>query len=452
MMGKINRVAWAFCWLRQRDPFSVASNFTDVQFEIHFARHTMRRTLIGLLGSMLLFAFVANARAARSGQLDTASKQAATKAKQAGSGSGQGSSGGAGPSGPAAAPAPTNSILKPYSSVGGRFSVLMPGTPTTSSQPVAVNPNDSTQTMPLYSFSAATDSDNVAYMVFYNDYPPGVATDEPSAVLGRARDGIANGKTLISDTAIDMNGIPGRAFLVRGPDGFSYDVRQYFTARRLYQVMIVTTQGYTAKYRDPFMNSFIIGDQTLKSGGVAMATPAPAAAPAVRAETGPVAATPATPVATSSDLKPFSSAAGRFNILMPGTPEAGVNPEPLTDDPQGRSINMYSFTLSVQNDNVAYLVSYNDYPPDVANDAPDAVMQRVRDGASSGKTLLTDTAIQQRGVAGRAFTYRDSDGNNFDEREFFVNHRLYQLLVVTAPNYTANDRDAFLNSFTITGN
>jgi hypothetical protein len=75
----------------------------------------------------------------------------------------------------------------------------------------------------------------------------------------------------------------------------------------------------------------------------------------------------------------------------------------------------------------------------------------VRDGASAGKTLLTDAVIQLNGVPGRAFSYRDSDGDNFDERAFFWGRRLYQILIVTAKNYTASDHDAFMNSFTITG-
>jgi len=420
----------------------VNSNFVAREFEFQRLRDNMRRIFTGILGSFLLCAIVATSDAAPAGQLGEAAKQAATQAKQSGNSSAQN----APHATPAAAPA--DAALKPYSSVDGRFSVLMPGTPTAGSNPVAVNPNDSSQTVPLYSFSVGTDNDNVAYMVFYNDYPPGVATDAPTAVLGRARDGIANGKTLVSDSAIDLDGIPGRAFVARGTDGFTYDIRQFFTERRLYQVMIVTSQGYTAKYRDPFMNSFSIGDQTVKANGVATATPVQAAAPAAPATTGPVAATP---VSAGSDLQQYTSADGRFSILLPGAPQTAVNPEPLSNDPAGRSINMYSFTVTTQSDNVAYLVSYNDYPSDVATDSPDAVIQRVRDGASAGKTLLTDAVIQLNGVPGRAFSYRDSDGDNFDERAFFWGRRLYQILIVTAKNYTASDHDAFMNSFTITG-
>ncbi len=400
----------------------------------------MRRFLTGLLGALLLCCAAVGAHAA---QLDTAAKQAATQAKQSRAAATPQST---------PAPAPADSVLKQFSSTAGRFTVILPGTPTTSSQQINVGNDTPPQQVPLYEFAVSTDNDNIAYMVFYNDYPAGYATDGAPAVLARARDAIAEGKTLLTDTAIDYNGVPGRAFTVHGPDGFGYDIRQYLDGQRLYQVMIVTSSGYTAKYRDAFMNSFKLTD------AMGQTTAASTNANAPRPATGPVTATPAPaptpsapPASPASDLKQFYSADGGFSVLMPGTPQTDQTPEKLNADPQGRSITMYSFVVSTQNDNVAYLVTYNDYPPDVANDGSDAVMQRVRDGASSGKTILTDAPITLGAVPGRAFVFRGDDGTTFDEHEYFIGHRLYQLMVVTAKDYTAADRDAFMNSFAMTG-
>jgi hypothetical protein len=52
-------------------------------------------------------------------------------------------------------------------------------------------------------------------------------------------------------------------------------------------------------------------------------------------------------------------------------------------------------------------------------------------------------------VPGRAFTSRDKDGWLYDVHQFFVNKRLYQLIIVTNKDYTATYRDAFMNSFQI---
>ena len=70
------------------------------------------------------------------------------------------------------------------------------------------------------------------------------------------RDGAAAGKTLLTDTAIVLDGAPGRAFTTRDSKGWQYDVHQFFVNKRLYQLIIVTNKGYTATYRDTFMNSF----------------------------------------------------------------------------------------------------------------------------------------------------------------------------------------------------
>ena len=53
------------------------------------------------------------------------------------------------------------------------------------------------------------------------------------------------------------------------------------------------------------------------------------------------------------------------------------------------------------------------------------------------------------GVPGRAFVCRNDEGLLFDSHIYFVNHRLYQVLIVTKKDYPAKYRDAFMNSFAI---
>jgi hypothetical protein len=146
--------------------------------------------------------------------------------------------------------------LQPFVSPDSHFSILMPGTVKTESEPVKLNNSDISVTM--YEFYVELENQNVSYMLMYNDYPPNVGNDPAQTMLERFRDGAVAGKTLLTDQAISLNGVPGRAFTSVDKDGWDYDVRQYYQGHRLYQLIIVTNKGYSAAYRDQFMNSFAI--------------------------------------------------------------------------------------------------------------------------------------------------------------------------------------------------
>jgi hypothetical protein len=153
-----------------------------------------------------------------------------------------------------------------------------------------------------------------------------------------------------------------------------------------------------------------------------------------------------TPPPSAPALKPFLSPDGRCSLLMPGIPQYDAEEVPLKT---GEKVQMNEYYVELDNRNVSYMLMYNDYPPDAANLAPEVMLEGFRDGASAGKTLLTDTAITLDGVPGRAFTTIDKDGWLYDVHQFFVNKRLYQLIIVTNKGYTATYRDTFMNSFHI---
>lgn len=148
----------------------------------------------------------------------------------------------------------------------------------------------------------------------------------------------------------------------------------------------------------------------------------------------------------ASQMHQFLSPDGRCSLMMPGIPQYQSEQVPLKT---GENVQMNEYYIELENKNVSYMLMYNDYPPDVANLTADVMLERFRDGAVSGKTLLTDEAINLNGVPGRAFTSRDKDGWLYDVHQFFVNKRLYQLIIVTNKDYTATYRDAFMNSFQI---
>jgi hypothetical protein len=148
--------------------------------------------------------------------------------------------------------------LQPFSSADGRFVVQFPGgAPKVETQSV---PLKNGQTCTMNQFWVELENGSLSYMVMYNDYPPGFITDTSLAAqqtrLEQTRNGAINGKTLISDTPIALNGAPGRAFSASDKD-FHYDVRQYMVGMRLYQLIIVSTDAHPPTQRDQFFSSFL---------------------------------------------------------------------------------------------------------------------------------------------------------------------------------------------------
>ncbi len=161
------------------------------------------------------------------------------------------------PTQPSAPPEATQATaaMQTFTSADGRFSVLLPGTPKQQSQQIALRGGASST---LYQFWVDLEDGSVTYMVMYNDYPSNYANDGAANVLARTRDGAANGKTLTSDVAINLNGVPGRAFTITDNDGWNYAVHQFFDGKRLYQLIVVFGKDHPATLTGQFMSSFRI--------------------------------------------------------------------------------------------------------------------------------------------------------------------------------------------------
>lgn len=145
--------------------------------------------------------------------------------------------------------------MQTYTSTDGRFSILFPGAPAVSTQSVTLKNNE---VVTLYEVSAEGDGGNTSYIVMYNDYQPDVITGPPQDLLKRTRDGAVAGKTLLSDTEIELGGVPGRAYTATDADGWQYDVHEFLSGTRFYQLIITVAKGHTATQRDAFMDSFKI--------------------------------------------------------------------------------------------------------------------------------------------------------------------------------------------------
>ncbi len=149
----------------------------------------------------------------------------------------------------------TSPDLKQFNSVEGRFSVMFPGDPKTTTQTVPTAVGDITLTM----YTAST-SDG-AYFVGYADYPAdAVASSDPQNMLDGARDGAlknVNG-TLISEEKITLDGNPGRSLQFKSSDGKNVAYGHiYLIDNRLYQILVVSAPGkLTQDQIDAFLNSF----------------------------------------------------------------------------------------------------------------------------------------------------------------------------------------------------
>jgi hypothetical protein len=146
-------------------------------------------------------------------------------------------------------------------------------------------------------------------------------------------------------------------------------------------------------------------------------------------------------------MQPYTSTEGHFTVSFPGSASVTTSNEPINFK-DGQTATMYEFSVELDSGNVAYLVMYNDYGPNDANGDPQTVLAATRDGAVSGKTLLSDMVISLNGVPGREFTAKD-DTWNYTVRQFLQGKRLFQLIVVSSPSHPATQTSAFLDSFRI---
>ena len=148
--------------------------------------------------------------------------------------------------------------MVPFNVPGCGCSILMPGTPTYTTENVSQHDGVLVQRK---TWTVEHKERNITYYrLSYEDYPSSEMINIPPAkALSNVRDGDAAGHALFYDVAISLNGVPGRAFTVKDPSGKLFiDVRIFYLNQRLYQLNVITGPSYTAVYRDSFMDSFKI--------------------------------------------------------------------------------------------------------------------------------------------------------------------------------------------------
>src|SRR5262249_41257087 len=153
---------------------------------------------------------------------------------------------------PPVVPKTTNTITDmggwvKYASSDGHYSVLLPSLPKLSTQE-----SKTADGVPFLQYMASSMTDKVVCLIGYFDYAQGTTFS-----FDRARDGFVgavNGR-LLAETAVSLEGYPGRAFIVQGVanDGTPYKmrVRIYEVKNRVYVVQFIMS---TTQENDPAVN------------------------------------------------------------------------------------------------------------------------------------------------------------------------------------------------------
>jgi hypothetical protein len=145
----------------------------------------------------------------------------------------------------------------PYTSSHGRFTIKFPaGQIEQETRDLALQGTDKT-TLNEFSVVVHNGPESDVYIVDYADYPPKYTKGGPQDVLAASRNDFVAGMTLVSDKAIDLNGVPGREFTA-SDDQSNHTVRMFLKGQRLYWVIIVSSKGMTATLASQFLNSFKI--------------------------------------------------------------------------------------------------------------------------------------------------------------------------------------------------
>lgn len=150
-----------------------------------------------------------------------------------------------------------------------------------------------------------------------------------------------------------------------------------------------------------------------------------------------------------SELKLFTSEAGRFSVMMPGAPTDHARTVKLPD-PIGE-ITLHQFL--VEEGEIVCMVQYSDYPDVVVQTGKADV---ILDGACSGMitamnaTVIGKETISQAGYPGREVDFMvqlpGKSNLGFGRSRFYLlDNRLYAVMFIRSASSIQTDQ--FLNSF-----
>jgi hypothetical protein len=164
-------------------------------------------------------------------------------------------------------------------------------------------------------------------------------------------------------------------------------------------------------------------------------------------QTKPTAAQPVQP-----QWKLFTAPDGRFTILMPGMPQR----ETQTQKTYMGEINLEIFVAQPPKQQVAYLVTYNDFPYSYGQMAnPQEILNKAQLMAlkTTKSNLVSQRNIRSsNGHPGKEIEYINSGGKITKNRMYVAEGRLYQVMAITTKKQhktLARTITGYLNSFTV---
>jgi predicted RNase H-like HicB family nuclease len=159
---------------------------------------------------------------------------------------------------------------------------------------------------------------------------------------------------------------------------------------------------------------------------------------------------PTIPKVAQPKWRVFTAPDGSFHVLMPGMPKQKTQ---VQKTHMGK-INLQIFVAQPPEQEVAYVVTYNDFPYSYAQiNSPEKILTEAQ--AQALKTTQSNL-IRQRNIRssnghpGKEIEYINSIGKITQSRIFFANNRLYQVTAIASKKQhptLAKTMTGYLNSF-----
>lgn len=148
----------------------------------------------------------------------------------------------------------------------------------------------------------------------------------------------------------------------------------------------------------------------------------------------------------------FTGPDGRFSILMPGNPKRVSQ----TQKTFMGEINLEMFVGKPENQDVAYVVAFNDFPDSYGKMVDtQEILSNARDMAlkTTKSNLIGQKDIRStNGHPGKEIEYINQAGKITRNRMFFAEGRLYQVMVITTKRqqqFLTQSIQGYLNSFNV---
>ncbi|MBW4612019.1 MAG: hypothetical protein KME21_01805 [Desmonostoc vinosum HA7617-LM4] len=159
-----------------------------------------------------------------------------------------------------------------------------------------------------------------------------------------------------------------------------------------------------------------------------------------------------TPQPVQPKWKLYTAPDGRFTVLMPGTPNRNTQYQKTYMG----EINLEMFVAQPPKQEVAYIVTYNDFPYSYGQMAnPQLILNNARDLAlkTTKSNLMSQRNIRSsNGHPGKEIEYINTGGKITKNRMYVAEGRLYQVMAITTRKQhktLARTITGYLNSFQV---